>query len=338
MKKRERDDMDTPNSSVGNGTPAANPNRPKAGRKPPAVSSSNTGGGSKASNPNSVENQKVYTSTLEARLNNLEALLRSIPPGVHNALINQLDGQLSAGTQPGQSNSASVDVQGVSGAIEGLSATDFANLLKQHGTTLPGNPGLQIGAVSAQGSRPINPEQVNQLGRNASGISLANLGLPQSTFGIDMSAGSSNSAYQPNVQSTGSFNGLNANALRNGNVGLGSYSIGMMQDNIPSSSASENYSANPIAGLAFGDFDLNQPTLEDFTADPDDSVLDALNDVERGMEGLNLSNGYLYVDEIGQTKWQGEQEPERKNCNAPGCSSLTRVWSRCRCNFRVPSS
>jgi hypothetical protein len=338
MKKRERDDMDTPNSSVGNGTPAANPNRPKAGRKPPAVSSSNTGGGSKASNPNSVENQKVYTSTLEARLNNLEALLRSIPPGVHNALINQLDGQLSAGTQPGQSNSASVDVQGVSGAIDGLSATDFAHLLRQHGTTLPGNPGLQIGAVSAQGSRPINPEQVNQLGRNASGISLANLGLPQSTFGIDMSAGSSNSAYQPNVQSTGSFNGLNANALRNGNVGLGSYSIGMMQDNIPSSSASENYSANPIAGLTFGDFDLNQPTLEDFTADPDDSILDALNDVERGMEGLNLSNGYLYVDEIGQTKWQGEQEPERKNCNAPGCSSLTRVWSRCRCNFRVPSS
>jgi hypothetical protein len=321
MKKRERDDMDTPNSSVGNGTPVANPNRPKAGRKPPAVSSSNIGGGSKAS----VDNQKVYTSTLEARLNNLEALLRSIPPGVHNALINQLDGQLSAGTQPGQSNSASVDVQGVSGAIEGLSATDFANLLRQHGTTLPGNPGLQIGAVSAQGSRPINPEQVNQLGRNASGISLANLGLPQSTFGIDMSAGSSNSPYQPNVQSTGSFNGLNANALRNGNVGLGSYSIGMMQDNIPSSSASENYSANPIAGLTF-------------TADPDDSVLDALNDVERGMEGLNLSNGYLYVDEIGQTKWQGEQEPERKNCNAPGCSSLTRVWSRCRCNFRVPSS
>ncbi|KAH8086933.1 fungal-specific transcription factor domain-containing protein [Filobasidium floriforme] len=167
MKKRERDDMDTPNSSVGNGTPAANPNRPKAGRKPPAVSSSNTGGGIKA-----VDNQKVYTSTLEARLNNLEALLRSIPPGVHNALINQLDGQLSAGTQPGQSNSASVDVQGVSGAIDGLSATDFAHLLRQHGTTLLGNPGLQIGASSAQGSGPINPEQVNQLGRNASGISL----------------------------------------------------------------------------------------------------------------------------------------------------------------------
>lgn len=338
MKKRERDDMDTPNSSVGNGTPAGNPNRPKAGRKPPAASSNSTGGGSKANNPSSVDDQKVYTSTLEARLNNLEALLRSIPPGVHNALINQLDGQLSAGTQSGQSNSAPLDMQGVSGAIDGLSATDFANLLRQHGSTLPGNPRLPTGAVNAQGSGPINPEQVNQLGRNASGISLANLGLPQSTFGIDMSAGSSNNAYQPNAQSAGAFNGLNANALRNGNVGLGSYSIGMMHDNIPSSSASENYSANPMAALTFGDFDLNQPTLEDFTADPDDSVLDALNDVERGMEGLNLSNGYLYVDEIGQTKWQGEPERERKRCNATGRSLLTRDWSRCRCNFRVPSS
>ncbi len=31
-----------------------------------------------------------------------------------------------------------------------------------------------------------------------------------------------------------------------------------------------------------------------------------LDEIERSMEGLTLSNGYLYLDEIGQTKWQGE--------------------------------
>lgn len=32
----------------------------------------------------------------------------------------------------------------------------------------------------------------------------------------------------------------------------------------------------------------------------------SISDLERTLKGLNLSNGYLYLDEIGQTKWQGE--------------------------------
>jgi hypothetical protein len=32
---------------------------------------------------------------------------------------------------------------------------------------------------------------------------------------------------------------------------------------------------------------------------------DEVDELQSSMEGMNLSNGYLYLDEIGQTKWQG---------------------------------
>jgi hypothetical protein len=33
---------------------------------------------------------------------------------------------------------------------------------------------------------------------------------------------------------------------------------------------------------------------------------ESLDELARGLQGMNLSNGYLYLDEIGQTKWQGK--------------------------------
>ena len=309
MKKRERDDVDTPASTTSTVPAPATVNRPKAGRKGPSGAPEKSTGGAKPSGSGSTDSQETYTSTLEARLNNLEALLRSIPPGVHNALINKLDGQLSAGAEPGPSTDVSSNMQGVVGTNSGTSAPEFAHLFRQQGSSLGRQTPMQVPANAAQGAGVMNSEQVNQLNMNNSGINLANLGLPQSAFVVDRPASNGGASYDPNFQTAGGFNGLNANALHKGNVGLGSYSIGMMRDNGLATSSADNYSGNPMAGLTFGDFDLNQPTLEDFTAEQDDnSVLDALNDVERGMEGLNLSNGYLYVDEIGQTKWQGTRE------------------------------
>ncbi|KAJ9099999.1 hypothetical protein QFC19_005816 [Naganishia cerealis] len=38
---------------------------------------------------------------------------------------------------------------------------------------------------------------------------------------------------------------------------------------------------------------------------PERTLASGLEDIQRSLQGLNLSNGYLYLDEIGQTKWQG---------------------------------
>lgn len=313
MKKRDRDDVDTPNSSASNVAPSATANRPKVGRKGPPASTANGAGSVNTSGSGSTDSQKAYTSTLEARLNNLEALLRSIPPGVHNALINKLDGQLAAGAESGSSTDPHTNMQGVMGSTGAGSAPDLVNLLRQQGSQ---QAHMQVGTSAPAGLGPSNPDRLNQLNRNGSGINLANLAIPpHSAFGVDMNANNGGGSYASGSQSSGAFGGLNSNALRNGNVGLGSYSIGLAP-----SSSDNNYTANPMAGLTYGDFELNQPTLEDFTAEQDDdSVLDALNDVERGMQGLNLSNGYLYVDEIGQTKWQGKA---RKSSDSRICLSL----------------
>ena len=40
---------------------------------------------------------------------------------------------------------------------------------------------------------------------------------------------------------------------------------------------------------------------------PERNVASGLEEIQRSLQGLNLSNGYLYLDEIGQTKWQGKQ-------------------------------
>ncbi|GHJ86001.1 hypothetical protein NliqN6_2403 [Naganishia liquefaciens] len=38
---------------------------------------------------------------------------------------------------------------------------------------------------------------------------------------------------------------------------------------------------------------------------PERNAASGLEEIQRSLQGLNLSNGYLYLDEIGQTKWQG---------------------------------
>lgn len=39
---------------------------------------------------------------------------------------------------------------------------------------------------------------------------------------------------------------------------------------------------------------------------PERNAASGLEEIQRSLQGLNLSNGYLYLDEIGQTKWQGK--------------------------------
>lgn len=121
------------------------------------------------------------SADLEARLNNLEALLRRVPPSVHNALISTLDSHLSStGAGPGGVSPSGSSASKGKGGSDALAA-------------------LLASAASASGS--------------ANGSSLL--------------------------------------------------------------------------------------------TEPSESTAGGADDVARAMEGLSLSNGYLYLDEIGQTKWQG---------------------------------
>ncbi|KAJ9107518.1 hypothetical protein QFC21_000974 [Naganishia friedmannii] len=51
--------------------------------------------------------------------------------------------------------------------------------------------------------------------------------------------------------------------------------------------------------------DTRRSTARMISKMPERSVASGLEDIQRSLQGLNLSNGYLYLDEIGQTKWQG---------------------------------
>ncbi|KAJ9124442.1 hypothetical protein QFC24_003230 [Naganishia onofrii] len=51
--------------------------------------------------------------------------------------------------------------------------------------------------------------------------------------------------------------------------------------------------------------DTRRNTARMISKMPERSLASGLEDIQRSLQGLNLSNGYLYLDEIGQTKWQG---------------------------------
>lgn len=51
--------------------------------------------------------------------------------------------------------------------------------------------------------------------------------------------------------------------------------------------------------------DTRRSTARMISKMPERSLASGLEDIQRSLQGLNLSNGYLYLDEIGQTKWQG---------------------------------
>lgn len=50
---------------------------------------------------------------------------------------------------------------------------------------------------------------------------------------------------------------------------------------------------------------LKKVTSRQIAKMPERNVASGLEEIQRSLQGLNLSNGYLYLDEIGQTKWQG---------------------------------
>lgn len=296
MKKRERDEVDTPTASTSSGAPTSSSSRPKAGRKGsqiPGAASSASNNGPGLPNANAV-NQTAYTSTLETRLNNLEALLRSIPPGVHNALINNLEGQLAVGSTAGPSSSVARDMQGIINTADRQAGQDYSNIQLRDGGNISGGPAMQSRAGPMNGTG------------DSRGINLANLGIAQSPFGMNLSANNVNPDF---TLTTGlqPYSGLNVNGMSHEGRTAGGYNMGPASSGNPRTSIAESYSNNPMSGMDFGNFDVNQPTLEDFVTErnPGDTS-DGLEEVERGLEGLNLSNGYLYVDEIGQTKWQGE--------------------------------
>jgi hypothetical protein len=309
MKKRERDEIDSPGASA-SGTASSGPlNRPKAGRK----SSHNTGiassGNSKGFNPADLNNQKAYTSTLETRLNNLEAVLRSIPPGIHNALISNLDGQLAVGSAVGPSTDVTRGMQGIISTAGGDFRQETANPISQNGGKHPTSSRMGMGndLPNRNGTNSLsNSDHANAV---RTGINLANLGIPQSAFGVDLSEDGRTPGYN---LATGSganhlYNNAPSNLLSNRGAGVGGFSVGLEPQRQSISSMPVIFPGNPTSGLDFGGFDINQPTLADFISDQvHGQPSNGLEEVERGMEGLNLSNGYLYVDEIGQTKWQGK--------------------------------
>jgi hypothetical protein len=304
MKKRERDEIDTPTASTSSGAPISSSSRPKAGRKGsqnPGAASSSSNKGTGLANANAV-NQTAYTSTLETRLNNLEALLRSIPPGVHNALINNLEGQLAVGSTADPSSSVARDMQGIINTTDHQAGQDYTNVQLRDGGNISGGPAMPSRAGPLNGSG------------DSRGINLANLGIAQSPFGINLSANNVNPDFTlaTGLQPYSGLNGMSHKGHSAGGYNMGSAPSGHSRTSIP-----DPYSNNPMSGMDFGNFDVNQPTLEDFVTErnPGDAS-DGLDEVERGLEGLNLSNGYLYVDEIGQTKWQGEGMVSRRRQHA----------------------
>jgi len=294
MKKRERDEVDTPTASTSNGAPIPSSSRPKAGRK----GSQNPGAASSASNKGSslpdAVNQTAYTSTLETRLNNLEALLRSIPPGVHNALINNLEGQLAVGSTAGPSNSVARDMQGIINTTDNQAGQDYSNIQLRNLGNISGGPAMPSRTGPLKGTG------------DSRGINMANLGITQSPFGMSLSANNVNPDFNL-AAGLQPYSGLNVNGMSREEQAASGYNARSVPSGHSRTSIPDPYSNNPMSGMDFGNFDITQPTLEDFVTDrnPGDTS-DGLEEVERGLEGLNLSNGYLYVDEIGQTKWQGE--------------------------------
>jgi hypothetical protein len=165
------------------------------------------------------------------------------------------------------------------------------NTLFGGNTNVPGAEDMDVGIPNMNGyelGADIN-QIIAQAGLDLN-INLADLAGYNSATGLFDNANGSNGAL--------GYNGLNVNALRNGNIGLGGYSTGLIQDNI---NQNINLDAGPSSHL-----DVVGPSANGFDIrnmlDPDADVMEGM---ERAMGGMNLSNGYLYVDEIGQTKWQG---------------------------------
>ena len=271
MKKREREDTD----SVGQSN---DPLKAKSNRKGSNQGLGNTSG----------MDQSAYTSTLEARLNNLESLLRSIPPNVHNALISRLDGELAVGP-PGSRGLANQTSNLGSNQIQGMG---FGNQM----------PNINEGNVSGQ----LSPNQ-------SFGSDLTT-GMP--TLGnIDMDllrslAGSSTSHYDPsnlNENMTNHFNGMsNAPSGTDNLSGLGNYHLG----NLMSNNGVNKLNTRTRDSFG-GDINLVRPEMSALSQARSRSMdrrvgADPMGDLESRLQDMNLSNGYLYVDEIGQTKWQGE--------------------------------
>ena len=89
-------------------TPSRRPPKPK---NPDGVRSSSTSGFKRPHSP--VKDQ----TALEARLAALEAMLRDVPPNVHNAFLSRLDARLGSGTGVGIKEGQS---EGVNVALEAL--------------------------------------------------------------------------------------------------------------------------------------------------------------------------------------------------------------------------
>jgi hypothetical protein len=64
---------------------------------------------------------------------------------------------------------------------------------------------------------------------------------------------------------------------------------------------------------------------------PERNVASGLEEIQRSLQGLNLSNGYLYLDEIGQTKWQGKSYAQLRE-------SKTNAHVIFRCNIRLSAA
>lgn len=179
-------------SGGGGSSSGSGPSHSHSARKNNSSTTTTSGhGGGSSRPPGGGGAANSRSADLESRLHNLEALLRRVPPSVHNALINTLDEHL---------NSA--------GGASSASATS------------------QSGSTGGGG------------GRGRSGAAQ--------------------------------------------HAAMSSNDTAALAALLASAAAASTASSSSDAGANGGD-----------------------DDVARAIEGLSLSNGYLYLDEIGQTKWQG---------------------------------
>lgn len=115
-------------------TPSRRPPKPK---NPDTVRSSSTSGFKRPHSP--VKDQ----TALEARLAALEAMLRDVPPNVHNAFLSRLDARLGSGTgvgiKEGQHEGVNVALEALGGGVTDFSSLGSGNIGIGNGWASNGN-------------------------------------------------------------------------------------------------------------------------------------------------------------------------------------------------------
>ncbi len=198
----------------------------------------------------------------------LEAIIRNVPPSIHNTLINQLDASMSSSTSPSYLSSLATNNIGQSQNQTGNQPFSFG-----HGMTVPGGFAFSTGNANDFGGR----------------ANIANANADTGGFDLGNSPGGSGSGF-----SFGNNPYLGPQAILNGG-GMGHDVQGKYANGAALTTKAQGKARETSVG-----------------------------DLERALGAMNLSNGYLYLDEIGQTKWQGKWTSDKVSL-ADNPEGLTRT-------------